>query len=215
MKEGLVKIEEAKKIINAALSMAKVPFVEFTGGKDSLVALHLVREMSRGSFSTIFIDTSAHFSEVYHFVEKMRKLWNLRLVIEKTPEAMNRITIGEDKEKCCDQLKRKVLRDSIKKHGIDYLFTGLNMEDGVGKDPQDISSSKEEYWEVHPIVDFSESEVWEYIKKANLPYCSLYDKGYKHIDCIPCTETTGAKPRSPMEEDAQEIMKKLKQLGYV
>ena len=39
---------------------------------------------------------------------------------------------------------------------------------------------------IHPIIDWSDSEVWEYIKKYRLPYPSLYDKGFKRIGCIGC-----------------------------
>lgn len=39
---------------------------------------------------------------------------------------------------------------------------------------------------VHPIFDWSTSEVWEFIKKYNVPYCSLYDEGFHRLGCIGC-----------------------------
>ena len=39
---------------------------------------------------------------------------------------------------------------------------------------------------LQPIVDWTEAEVWEYIRKYNVPYCKLYDEGYKRIGCIMC-----------------------------
>ena len=39
---------------------------------------------------------------------------------------------------------------------------------------------------IHPIIDWSSEDVWEYIKKNNVKYCSLYDEGWDRIGCILC-----------------------------
>lgn len=39
---------------------------------------------------------------------------------------------------------------------------------------------------VNPIIDFTEEDVWEFIRLYNLPYCSLYDKGFKRLGCVGC-----------------------------
>jgi len=39
---------------------------------------------------------------------------------------------------------------------------------------------------VRPIIDFEDSDVWEYIKLNNIPYCYLYDEGFKRLGCILC-----------------------------
>ena len=39
---------------------------------------------------------------------------------------------------------------------------------------------------LHPIIDWTDTEVWEYIHSTNLPYCLLYDEGFKRIGCILC-----------------------------
>ena len=39
---------------------------------------------------------------------------------------------------------------------------------------------------VRPIIDFDNNDVWEYIKLNNLPYCSLYDEGFKRLGCVLC-----------------------------
>jgi len=40
---------------------------------------------------------------------------------------------------------------------------------------------------VNPLVDWSEGDVWAYIKKNNVPYNALHDQGYPSIGCAPCT----------------------------
>ena len=39
---------------------------------------------------------------------------------------------------------------------------------------------------INPIIDWSNEEVWEFIKEYNVPYCCLYDEGFKRIGCIGC-----------------------------
>lgn len=39
---------------------------------------------------------------------------------------------------------------------------------------------------VNPIVDWTDGEVWEFIKEYNIPYCTLYDEGFKRLGCIGC-----------------------------
>lgn len=43
---------------------------------------------------------------------------------------------------------------------------------------------------VHPIIDWAAQDVWEYIKVNNLPYCSLYDEGFRRIGCVLCPMQT-------------------------
>lgn len=46
---------------------------------------------------------------------------------------------------------------------------------------------------INPIIDWDDSEVWEFIKRFNVPYCELYDKGFKRIGCIGCPMSTHIK----------------------
>ena len=39
---------------------------------------------------------------------------------------------------------------------------------------------------LNPIIDWDDSDVWEFIHEYKVPYCELYDKGYKRLGCIGC-----------------------------
>lgn len=52
---------------------------------------------------------------------------------------------------------------------------------------------------VNPIIDFTEEDVWEFIKAYNLPYCSLYDKGFKRLGCVGCPLGGAASQRREFE----------------
>lgn len=43
---------------------------------------------------------------------------------------------------------------------------------------------------LNPIVDWSNEDVWEFIHKYNIPYCKLYDQGYKRLGCVGCPMST-------------------------
>lgn len=45
---------------------------------------------------------------------------------------------------------------------------------------------------VNPIIDWTDSDVWEFIRKYNVPYCELYDRGYTRLGCIGCPMNTHA-----------------------
>lgn len=46
---------------------------------------------------------------------------------------------------------------------------------------------------LNPIIDWTDEEVWEFIEEYNVPYCELYDKGFKRIGCIGCPMAIKAK----------------------
>ncbi len=44
---------------------------------------------------------------------------------------------------------------------------------------------------VNPIIDFTDDDVWQFIREENLPYCNLYDQGYERLGCIGCPMAGG------------------------
>lgn len=51
---------------------------------------------------------------------------------------------------------------------------------------------------VSPILYWTEKDVWDYLKRMHIPYCELYDKGYKRIGCIMC-------PMSNYKQNVREM----------
>lgn len=39
---------------------------------------------------------------------------------------------------------------------------------------------------INPIIDWTTDEVWEFLKEYEIPYCSLYDEGFRRLGCIGC-----------------------------
>lgn len=45
---------------------------------------------------------------------------------------------------------------------------------------------------LNPIIEWSDADVWEFIHEYNVPYCKLYDEGYKRLGCVGCPMSTHA-----------------------
>lgn len=191
LKAGTMDEKEiiANNIILDDIKKAKNPFVLFDGDNYSLIILHMVKKIQK--VPVLFIDTSLELEEICKFVEKIRMLWRLDLNTE-----MNKINIDEKDVQHSSHLRNEVIKNAVKKYNIDLLFTDLKAKDNAF---------------INPILSFSEEDIWNYIKKYNLPYCSLYDKGYEEIDFKP-----GFKKKEIVEKnDEEHIKQRLKQLGYL
>ena len=57
---------------------------------------------------------------------------------------------------------------------------------------------------LNPIIDWTDEDVWEFIREYNVPYCELYDQGYKRIGCVGCPMST----RQAEELDKYPAIKK-------
>ena len=73
----------------------------------------------------------------------------------------------------------------------------LNMDNAESKDIVSMCY-RTRVTTVNPIIDWSNEDVWEFIHKYNVPYCELYDQGYKRLGCIGC----------PMNSHAAEELEK-------
>jgi len=74
--------------------------------------------------------------------------------------------------------------------GLDAWITGLRRAQSItrtGIKKIEIDEAHGNIVKVNPIADWSKEQVWDYIKKNDVPYSVLYDKGYASIGCEPCT----------------------------
>lgn len=93
----------------------------------------------------------------------------------------------DNRKKCCDVRKVEPLKRALS--GLDAWITGLRREQSVtrtevAKVENDTGFGLVKF---NPLADWSEADVWDYIKKNNVPYNSLHDKNYPSIGCAPCT----------------------------
>ncbi|OHD70753.1 MAG: phosphoadenosine phosphosulfate reductase [Spirochaetes bacterium RBG_16_49_21] len=91
------------------------------------------------------------------------------------------------RKKCCHVRKVKPLRRVLQT--LDVWITGLRRSQSVTR-----SSIEKIEWDeanglikLNPLADWSEEDVWRYIRENNIPYNKLHDQGYPSIGCAPCT----------------------------
>jgi len=215
------KEAESRKIIKEAIEKYgkdKIG-VAWSGGKDSTTVLHLIKqEFGEIPIKVVFIDTSVKFPEIYAFRDRLAKEWNLDLLIAKNDEALKTIKIAENKQECCYQLKTIPLHQTIETNGWQALITAVRWDEQEARKDEVYFSPRENppHTRIHPILHFREIDIWFYIRKYNVPYCELYHKGYRSLSCMPCTTLGSADgpERSGRDQSKEEIMQRLRELGY-
>jgi len=189
------KIRQAVKI----LELAKEIFgneiaVAFSGGKDSLVVLHLALKVLGSNVKVIYNSTTVEFPETENYVKELAECWGLNLIVAKSKKSFFR----EVKEKgwathsnrwCCKVFKNEPTYEVMNRLGIIAEVTGTVRTESIYRrslKPFMMPRKKPFIIRIHPIYDWNTWEAWEYIKRNNLPYNPLYDMGYRRIGCWCC-----------------------------
>lgn len=148
----------------------------------------------------IFIlDTGRLNPETYEVVDKVRAKYaapleilfpDTALVEEMTrTHGMNLFYHGvENRKRCCNI--RKVIPLKRMLGAVDAWITGLRRDQAasrtvVKKVERDAAFGG--IIKLNPLAGWSHADVWDYIRKNEVPYNTLHDKGYPSIGCAPCT----------------------------
>ncbi|MCF8029558.1 MAG: phosphoadenosine phosphosulfate reductase family protein [Desulfohalobiaceae bacterium] len=198
-------------------------FVAWTGGKDSTVVLWLWRMVLREVFAesgpaarALRLETGLDFPEIYKFCHDLVRQWGIKEVrAGPIPEDMP-IEPGLDPVTCCRLLKIKPLSRAVTEQGVEVLVTGLRRDEHPGRDNRSLREHRQDprYLQLNPILEWTEIDVWSFILAESLPYCSLYELGYRSLDCRPCTEQSELGERGGRNQDKERQMELLRSLGY-
>lgn len=189
-------------------------------GKDSSVLLWLARKAFYGHvpMPLVHIDTSYKIPEMIRFRDEKVKEWNLRLIVGQNKAALDD---GMNKDRgrltCCGALKTQALKETLAAHGYEGVIVGVRSdEEGTRAKERyfsprdknndwDFRDQPPELWDqfkttfrpgthvrIHPLLDWTEINVWEYIERENIPLVPLYfNQGdgtrYRSLGCAPCT----------------------------
>jgi len=189
------KVEQAKMILKIANEIFGDSIaVAFSGGKDSLVALHLALEVLGNDIKVIYNNTTVEFPETIKYVLDLTEAWNLNLHITR-PEKPFFSVVREkgwathENRWCCRPYKDEPAREFMIKNGIVAEITGTVRTESIYRrsiTPFRMPKREPLIIRIHPIYDWNQWEVWTYIKEKKLPYNPLYDKGYRRIGCWCC-----------------------------
>jgi phosphoadenosine phosphosulfate reductase len=93
----------------------------------------------------------------------------------------------ELRKKCCEIRKLEPLRRALA--GKRAWITGMRRGQTASRSEVAIEENDPVHglWKFNPLAEWSEDEVWRYVKANEVPYNPLYDQGYRSIGCAPCT----------------------------
>ena len=98
----------------------------------------------------------------------------------------------EDRLRCCEVRKVEPLRRALA--GFAGWVTGIRREQTRTRARAPKIGLDLEHgliWKIAPLADWTEDEVWAYIRANDVPYNRLHDLGYRSIGCAPCTRPVG------------------------
>jgi len=157
-------------------------YLAFSGGKDSIVLKDLanrsgVKYDAHYSVTTIDPPELVYFIRQYHSDvqwEHPEKAFLTQLVKRGFPRRQGRW--------CCEEYKERGGSGRL-------VLTGIRASESVRRGKRKMvescmSDPSKQF--VHPIIDWTERDIWKYIRKHGLPYCELYDQGWRRIGCLFC-----------------------------
>ncbi len=165
-------------------------YLAFSGGKDSIVIYDLAVKAGV-KFDAHFHITTVDPPELMRYIRKYYP------DVERTKPRLNMWQLIEEKRMpplrqaryCCEELKEGGGEGRT-------VITGIRWAESDKRRNRKIKErclrSKNKNF-IHPIIDWTDKDVWEYIHMHNMPYCSLYDEGFKRIGCIGCPCSTKRK----------------------
>jgi thioredoxin-dependent adenylylsulfate APS reductase len=89
---------------------------------------------------------------------------------------------------CCNIRKVRPLTRHL--HSLDAWITGLRRDQWASRTnirKVEIDHDHGAVVKLNPLAEWSEEEVWDYVRERDVPYHALYDRGYTSIGCAPCT----------------------------
>ena len=191
---------EAISIIRDSYSKSSNPVMMYSIGKDSSVLLHLARKAFFPSivpFPLLHIDTKWKFKEMIKFRTYVKNKFKLNL-ITYTNQKGTKLNPQKDKN-YTDVMKTRALKDALDKYQFDVIYGGARRDEEASRSKERIVSvrdkghiwnpknQKPELWNlfnfekdedqtlrVFPISNWTEFDIWNYIKQENIEIVDLY-----------------------------------------
>ncbi len=225
------KIEHAKKLIGEAIRDYPKIAVACSFGKDSMVTVHLAREVDP-EIKIFSIMTQYKPRETFDYLRLMNEKMNLRttvyMVADSVPQALRgdslevillsteefnlktsqvethngRKIYEVDPDECCRLLKVEPTKIAVS--DLDAWITGLRCTEGRTRIDYQEVEEKGGLIKINPILTFTEAEIWRYMSTRGLEPHPWYGKGYRSLGCAPCSGPGGELERDCRWKDTSK-----------
>ncbi len=193
------KIEQVKQVLAEAVrDFTPVTFANSLGAED-MVLTDLIAKF-QPEISVFSLDTGRLPQETYDLMQAVREHYSVPLQVffpehTQVEQLIQRIGMNgfydsvENRKGCCHV--RKVVPLNRALMGKKAWITGMRRDQAVTRGGLEISSYDADHGmqKINPLLDWSNAEVWEYIKQNDVPYNKLHDRFYPSIGCAPCTRS--------------------------
>ncbi|MBF0307160.1 MAG: sulfate adenylyltransferase subunit 2 [Alphaproteobacteria bacterium] len=224
-------------ILREAFSRIEKVALLWSIGKDSNVVLWLVRKAFFGHvpFPVVHVDTGCKMPEMIAFRDRFAAEWKLPLIVGQNKAALEAgMGPHQGRVACCEALKTDGLKAVVAEHGFKGIIAGIRRDEEGTRAKERIFSPRgvqaewnvrdqpPEFWDqyktdvppggsirIHPILDWTELDVWRYIQRENIPQVGLYfakdGKRFRSLGCTPCT--------APIESPAASVAEIIEELS--
>jgi phosphoadenosine phosphosulfate reductase len=198
------KIAQVQEVLaDAVRDFPPVTFANSLGAEDMVLTDLIAKNFSSqfGPDITMFsLDTGRLPQETYDLMQALRERYSMPLQIyfpdsSQVEELVARIGVNgfydsvENRKGCCYVRKVAPLKRALL--GKKAWITGMRRDQAVTRGGLAVSSFDADHGlqKLNPLLDWSNAEVWEYIKQNDVPYNKLHDRFYPSIGCAPCTRS--------------------------
>ncbi len=195
---------EAIYVLREVWAQFENPVILFSGGKDSIVLTHLAQKAfypSKIPFPLMNVDTGHNFPETINFRDDLVKNLGLGLLVGSVQDAIDKGRVAEEKGKHATRnaLQITTLLDAIENHKVDCAIGGGRRDEEKARAKERFFSHRDEFgqwdpknqrpelWNIFngrhfegehfrafPISNWTEMDVWNYIKREKIKIPSLY-----------------------------------------
>ena len=195
---------EAIHIMREVAGQFEKPALLFSGGKDSITLVHLALKAFRPGkfpFPLVHIDTGHNFQEALDFRDALVADIGERLIVRKVEDTIKQKNLTEAKGKFAsrNQLQTYTLLDTIEEFGFDACIGGARRDEEKARAKERIFSVRDEFgqwdpklqrpdlWNIYngkihkgenvrafPISNWTELDIWNYIRRENIQLPSIY-----------------------------------------
>lgn len=183
-----------------AWALEKLPgehIVSSSFGAQSAVMLHMLTRQ-KPDIPVVVIDTGYLFPDTYRFIDLLRDNLQLNLQVFRAERssAWQEARYGKRWEQGVTGIEdynrdNKVapMERALGSLDVGTWFAGLRRSQSSGRSATPFIEASGERWKIHPIADWKDREVYQYLKQHDLPYHPLWEKGYVSIGDVHTTRS--------------------------
>ncbi|NCO00844.1 MAG: phosphoadenylyl-sulfate reductase [Epsilonproteobacteria bacterium] len=179
----------------------KIALASSLGAEDQVLTDLLLKQDAKAKIFTL--DTGRLYEQTYKVMDLTNRKYNIKIDV-LFPHAKDVETLYqtqgingfkesiENRKECCHIRKIAPLKRALST--LDVWITGLRRSQSQTRESMKLVEFDEgnNLIKINPLIEWSEEEVWDYLKKHKVPYNELHEQGFPSIGCAPCTRAIAA-----------------------